>query len=78
LIVGYRVSKVAIASLSAEVSEGEEPQVDTDIVVTASAAVACGTSEIDKASASIDTPIGAFFILPPYLFVFERSNSRVA
>jgi len=51
--------------LSAEVSDGEEPQVETEIVVTASAALACGTSETVTASARSDTQIGAFFILPP-------------
>jgi hypothetical protein len=64
-MVGLRDSKVAIASLSAEVSDGEEPQVETEIVVTASAALACGTSETVTASARSDTQIGAFFILPP-------------
>jgi hypothetical protein len=46
--------------------------------VTASAALACGASESVKASANNDTPIGAFFILPPCFIEFERSNTREA
>jgi hypothetical protein len=78
LIVGFRDSKVATASFNAEVSDGEEPHVESEIVVTASAALACGASESVKASANNDTPIGAFFILPPCFIEFERSNNRKA
>jgi hypothetical protein len=36
------------------------------MVVTASEAIACGTNEVDNASANKDTPSETFFILPPY------------
>ena len=66
-MVGYLVSNVATASFRAAVSDGEEPQVETEMVVTASAAIACGTNEVDNASANKDAPSETFFILPPFI-----------
>jgi hypothetical protein len=62
LIVGFLDSKVATASFRAEVSDGDDPQVETEIVVTASAATEDGATETAKASARRPAPIETFFI----------------
>ena len=74
-MVGFRDSKVATASFRAEVSDGDDPQVETEIVVTASAAFADGATEIAKASARRAAPVETFFMFLLSYPLFERSNS---